>query len=81
MLIEKPKSGEPILDHIAGDVGQPEVASLKAVGELFVIQTKTVKHGGVQIIGMNRFFNHIPADFIGFAVDMPAFKTAPRHEH
>ena len=57
MLIEKSKSGEPILDHIAGDVGQPEVASLKAVGELFVIQTKTVKHGGVQIIGMNRLFN------------------------
>ena len=81
MLVEKSKSGEPILDHIAGDVGQPEVASLKAVGELFVIQTKTVKHGGVQIIGMNRFFNHIPADFIGFAVDMPAFKTAPCHEH
>jgi hypothetical protein len=30
---------------------------------------------------MNRFFNHIPPDFIGFAVDMPAFKTAPRYEH
>ena len=81
MLIEKLKSGEPILDHIAGDIGQPEVASLKAVGELFVIESKTVKHGSVQIIGVNRFFKHIPADFIGFAVDMPAFKAAPRHEH
>ena len=79
--LENSRSSEPILDHIAGDVGQPEVASLKAVGEFFVIHTKTVKHGGVQVIGMNRIFSHIPADFISFAVDVSAFKTAPRHEH
>ena len=80
MLIEKSKSGEPILDHIAGDVGQPEVSSLKAVSEFFVIHTNTVKHGGVQLIGMNGIFKYIPADFICFTVDMTAFKAHTRHE-
>ena len=77
----KSGSNEPIFDHAARYVCKTEVASLKAVGELLVIQPETVEHGGVQVIGMNRFFSHIPADFVGFTVDMPAFKSAPSHEH
>ncbi len=34
--------GDQSLDHVAVDVGQPEVAAVVTVGQLFVIETKQV---------------------------------------
>ena len=69
--------GDPILDHLSGHVGQPEVAALKTVGESFVVDAKEVKHGCVQVVGMDGFVFDSPTDLVGPAINLPPFYSAP----
>ena len=39
--------GDPLLDHLAGDVGETEIATLEAIGETLVIHAEKVEHGGM----------------------------------
>ena len=64
------RSRENVFDDAAVYVGETEVAALKAVGELFVVETQQVQNRGLQIVDMNFFPGDTEAKFIGFAVDL-----------
>ena len=71
------KSGEQILDHVAMNVGQAVVASLKSVGKLLVIKSKQVHPGGLQVVCVNGILGHAESKLVGFAVCGPPFTPPP----
>ncbi len=58
-------------------VGQAEIASLEAVGELGVIETKLMQDGRVQIMHMDDVLDGVEAELIRFAVRDPRLKASP----
>ena len=46
----RPRSGEHFFYHLAGDVGQAEVATLVAVRQFEVIETEEMQERGVEIV-------------------------------
>ena len=44
---------------MAVDIGQAIVSPLELVGELFMIDTETMEHRGVQVIHVHRVFGDI----------------------
>ena len=49
--------------------GQPLVEALVFVGEPFVIDAEQVQHGGVEIVNVDRVFDDVVGEVVGFAVD------------
>jgi hypothetical protein len=45
-------------DHLAMNIGQPELASLIFERQLFVINSQKMQDGGVQVMNVNRIFGH-----------------------
>ena len=54
--------------HIAGRVGQLEIAAAIAVGEPLVVEAQQVEHRGVQIVDVHRVFHRLDAVLVGRAV-------------
>src|SRR4051812_9097110 len=75
------ESGEEVFDHLAVNVGEPEVAALEPVGELFVIEAKQMENGGLQIVDMNFVAGNGKPEFVGFAIHEPVLHAAPGEEH
>ena len=73
--------GDPIFNYLSGHVGQPEVAALKTVGESFVVDAKEVKHGCVQVVGMDGLVFDSPTDLVGPAINLSSFYSAPCEKH
>ncbi len=46
--------GDQVRHHVAVDVGEAEVAAGVAVGEAGVVETEEAKHGGVQVVDVDR---------------------------
>jgi hypothetical protein len=64
------------VNHLTADVGESEVAALKAVSELEMVQAKLMQHRGVQIVDVHLVLGHVPADIIGGSVNLAAFDSA-----
>src|SRR6186997_1821034 len=47
------KLGKHFLDYVTGNVCQPEVAALEAVGELEMVETEEMQNGGVEIVDVD----------------------------
>ena len=56
---------QELRDHFAADVRQAEVPALELVGELRVVQAHQVKDGGVQVVDVDRVFDHVVAEIVG----------------
>jgi len=39
-------------------IGQAVISPLKAVGQLFVVKSKEVHPGGLEVVNMDRIFGH-----------------------
>ena len=52
------------MDHVAVDVGQPEVSSGIAERQLFMIQTESMQHRGMQIMHAGGFLFRFETNFI-----------------
>ena len=70
-------SGEDAFDQMTMNVGETVIAALKAIGELFVVETKQVKQGGVEVVNVDRVGGDVEAEVVGDAVDMAFFEAAP----
>src|SRR5262249_6930000 len=68
--------GQPRPDHVAGDVGQAEVAALVAVGQAAVVQAEQVQQRGVEVVDVDGVAGDAPADVVGGAVDVAAADAA-----
>ena len=69
------------MHYIAVDISQAEVASGVAIGELFVLNAKLVKDGGVEVVDVDSVFDGVYAELIGGAIHEAAFYASSSHEH
>jgi len=58
------RSRQQALDHLAVDVGQAEIASLEAVGELGVVETQQVHERSVQVVDVDLVLDHPEAQVV-----------------
>ena len=61
------------------DVGEPIIAAFEPVGQLLVVDAQQVKHGRVEIVYVDRVFNHVVTEIIRGAEDQPRLDAAPGH--
>src|SRR6266542_3597892 len=73
--------GQDFSNNLAVHVGQPEVASAVAVGELCVIQAQQVQNRGVQIVDVNLVLHGLEAEIVGSAVGHASFDAAACQPH
>ena len=72
---------QQILDDVAVDVGQAEVAALAAEGEAFVIDTKLVQDGGVEVVDVDFVLGGVVAKLICGTVGDAGFHAPSGHPH
>src|SRR5438876_593416 len=58
---------EQLRNYISGSVGQPEVSAHVPVCQLFVVETQTVQHGGVQIVNMDPVLGYVKSELVRIA--------------
>ena len=54
------RSGQNAFNDVAVDVGQAEMASLKAVGELFVVDPELMHHSGLKVVDVDLVLGRVP---------------------
>ena len=70
-----------VVDNFSMHIGQTEVASRVAIGELFVLNAELVKDGGVEVVDVDSVFDGVYAELIGGAIHETSFDTSASHEH
>ena len=66
------------MDYFAVYVGEAEVPTRKAIGELFVIETHKMEDGGVQVVDMNGFIDCPITEVIRCSVGQTALYASSR---
>ena len=74
-------SADDLVDDVSSDVGQSEVATGIAVGELLVVETQEVEDGGVEVVDSNPTFDGLEAELVGGSVDESSFHATAGHPH
>src|SRR5690606_32895854 len=78
-LQEGQGSGDQLLDDLAGDVGEAEVAALEAVGEAGMVEAEEAEDGGVVVVDVDRILGDAPADLVGLADHLAPLDAAAGH--
>src|SRR5688572_16475173 len=73
------RSGEQTLDNLAVHVGEPETASLVAIGQPFMIDAQQVQQRSLKIVDVHPVFHDVVAEFASFAVEGARLDTSARH--
>src|ERR1700754_782521 len=68
-------SNQPV-HHVAGDIRQAEVAPLKAIGELRMIDAHLVQDRRMQIVHIYRIFADVVAQLVRLAISDAALESA-----
>ena len=81
--------GDHLSDHLAVDVGEPEVAPRVAIGQPLVVEAELVQDSGVQVVHVHSTLNGELAEVIGHAMgaagalelagNLPAFEDGYCH--
>ena len=72
---------EPVPDHLPTHIGKAEIAALETVGQLFMLQSETMEHGGVEVVDVDRFVLDTPSKLVTPSVNLPTLEAAPGHKH
>ena len=72
---------ENLFDEFAMDVGESELAALKAVSEAFVIDAEEMENRSVEIVDVDRVFEDIVAVVVGFSDSDSFFDSSSGHPH
>src|SRR5260221_9469841 len=67
---------QAIVQHIAVDVGEAQVAATPAVGEAFVIHAHQVEDRGVQVVNRDDVLDGAVAEFVGGPVGLAPTNAA-----
>ena len=67
------------LDHFSGNIGQPEIATLKSISEPLMINSKKVKNRCVQVMDMNPVLDHAVSKLTSFAPGGATFDPTSCH--
>jgi hypothetical protein len=68
-----------LLDYLAADVRQSEIAAHVMVRQAGVFEAKAVEEGRLQIVDVDLIFHDVHAEIVGLADHLPAF-DAPAGE-
>ena len=79
--VRKKALSDDVLQDVAVDVGQAEVAALEADGHAFVIDAQQVQHGCVHVMNRDDVFDGVVTEFVGRPVRRAAFDSAASHPH
>ena len=60
---------EQSLHHLAAHIRQAEIAALKAIGQLGVINAQAVQHRGVEVMHADRVLRDVVAEIVSRAVN------------
>ena len=63
---------------ITRDISQPIVAAGVPVGEAFMIETKKVEDGRMEVVNMHRIFTDIDAEIIRLTIDRSCLDASTR---
>lgn len=72
---------EQLVDHLAVDVGQPEIAALESEGQLRVVEAEKVHHRRVEVVDVDAVLGDVEAEFVALAHDEPLFHAASGEPH
>ena len=67
--------------NFAKDIGKTEVAALKTVGQLGVVEPKELKHGRMQVMDVDFVAGCVETEFIGLAESDAWFDAAASQPH
>ena len=67
------------MDNFSVNVGEAEIATGVAMGEVLVIEAEQVEDGGVDVVDGDRILFGLEAEFVGRSVNGPAADAAARH--
>src|SRR5207237_269724 len=70
-----------VLDHLAVDVGQPEVAAGMAIRQLLVIEPEQMQDGGLHVVDVDRLVGDVEAEIVGRPVGQPRPHPAAGEPH
>src|SRR5262245_55540155 len=62
-------------------IGQSKIPALKMKDELFVIETKQMQHGGMNVMHVCGIFGAVETEFFRLAQDESSLHAAARHPH
>ena len=71
--------GDDLADHVAEDVGQPEIAAGMTEGEAFVVEAQELQHRRVQVVNRDRILDGPKPEVVGRSMDGSALDPAARH--
>jgi hypothetical protein len=66
-----------LLDYLAADVCEPEIAAHVMVREARVFEAQAVKQGRLQIVHVHLVFHDVHAEVVGLADYLSAFDAPP----
>jgi hypothetical protein len=66
-------------DDVAGYICQTEVAALKFVGQLGVIDAQAMEDRGVKVVDVDGVFHYVIAEVVGLAMGKAALDAATGH--
>src|SRR5690349_17255101 len=69
------------MQHIAGYVGEPEIAAAVTVRQFRVLDAEQVQDGGVDVVHVDRLLDGLEAEVVGSAVDRAALDRAAGKPH
>src|SRR5262245_654022 len=64
LVISITSSCQEFLDQLPVDVGEAEVAALRAEGELGVVDAEQMEDGGVQVVDVNAVLDGVEAEVV-----------------
>ncbi len=65
-------------DDLALHIGQPKIAPLVAIGQLFVQQSKAMQNGGVEVVNVNFILDDVEAELIRPSDNLASFDASTR---
>src|SRR6056297_3306884 len=72
-------SGEQVLHDRSVNIGEAEVATGKAIGQLLVIESKQVEHRRVKIMDVNRIGCHGEPEIVCLSVGLSPLHSTAGH--
>src|SRR5262245_58175508 len=76
-----PRLGQYLFHNLSLHIGQPEIATLVAECEFFVIETEQVEERGLEIVDLDFVPGNAEAEFVGFAEYEPFFDARAGQEN
>src|SRR4051812_30871356 len=73
------RSNQNLVDHLTGDVGQPEIASLESVRQPFVINSQAAEDRSLHIVDVHGILYYVVAIIVSLAVADARLYPAPSH--